>query len=105
MERFNGELGMGFSNATNIFKSDIFSVKVWRHQSGSKKTEITCSALPHNLRAIHIKGEHCIDSEEKCLEQYSFQEISLMLNGQMSNGIQIGKNQKVAEFKNCLSIS
>ena len=104
MERFDGELGFGCSKSTNIFKSDLFMVNIWTHQSGSKKTEITCSALPNDLRAINIKGEYRFDSDEKCIEQYSFQEISLMLKGQMNNGIQIGKNQKVAEIKKCFSI-
>jgi hypothetical protein len=103
-ERFDGELGMGCSKSKPIFKSDVFNVSVWTHQSGNKKTEIECKSLPSEINRIYLKGEHILDSEEKCLEQYSLKEISFMLYGQKASGIEEGKNLKVLELKKCLSI-
>jgi hypothetical protein len=104
-ERFDGELGMGCSKSSPIFQSDIFNVSVWTHQSGNKKTEIECKPLPYGVNRIYLKGEHILDSEEKCLEQYSFEEISLMLDGQKANGIKEGKELKILEINKCLSIT
>jgi hypothetical protein len=104
-ERFDGELGMGFSKAKLIFKSDIFNVSVWTHQTGNKKTEIECKPLPNGLNRIYLKGKHILDSEEKCLFQYSFEEIALMLDCQKESGIKEGKALKILELKKCLSIT
>lgn len=103
-ERFDGELGMGCSKSKSIYQSDIFIVSVWTHQNGEKKTEIKCKPMPSGVNVIYLKGEHIIDSETKCLEQYSLDEISLMLDGQKASGIKEGKKLKVSEFKKCLSI-
>jgi hypothetical protein len=104
-ERFDGELGMGCSKSKSIFKSDIFNVSVWTHQTGNKKTDIECKSLPDGLNHIYLKGEHILDSEEKCLAQYSFQEIILMLDCQKENGIKEGKALKILELKKCLSVT
>lgn len=102
--RFNGDLGAGASSSKVTFCSDLFLVKVWKHQNGKRKTELICTVLPDGLSQIYFKGELDVSSDADCIKLYSPEEVVLMINGQITHSIEKGRIEKAREISKALLI-
>ena len=99
IKRRKKDWGSGSGRA--IFSSDYFRVTVWKMSNGVK-TSITARLLDN--KEIDFEVIHEIKSDLSCFEQLSPHEIKKMLQGQLRESFEMGRESKNTEIRECLDI-
>jgi hypothetical protein len=100
IKRTHKEYGSG--SGTEIFESDTFRVVLWNLSKGIRTT-ISCQLLPFSN--IHFDGKHEINSDNKCMAQYTAAEVLQMIRYQKKLSHEEGMADKAAEIRKCLLIN